>query len=83
MKTLSVTFIQFSPNGSELLVNLGGEQLYLFDMERPNVCTGNYKFKSDYYKTLFSEDLIEPVATSTKSSLVQEQQTQTDEINKK
>ena len=28
------TFLNFSPNGRELLVNLGGEQLYLFDIHK-------------------------------------------------
>ena len=28
------TYLNFSPNGQELLVNLGGEQLYLFDIHK-------------------------------------------------
>lgn len=30
-KSLACTYVAFSPNGSELLANLGGEQVYLFD----------------------------------------------------
>ena len=31
------TYLTFSPNGQELLVNLGGEQLYLFDIRTQNL----------------------------------------------
>lgn len=31
-RTLASTYLTFSPDGSELLVNLGGEQIYLFDI---------------------------------------------------
>lgn len=31
-RTLASTYVTFSPDGSELLVNLGGEQVYLFDI---------------------------------------------------
>ncbi|KAI0228941.1 WD and tetratricopeptide repeats protein 1 [Lamellibrachia satsuma] len=30
-RTLASTYLTYSPDGSELLVNLGGEQIYLFD----------------------------------------------------
>lgn len=30
----TVTYISFSPNGSEILVNYGGEQIYLFDIDK-------------------------------------------------
>ena len=33
-RTLASTFLTFSPDGNELLVNLGGEQIYLFDVNR-------------------------------------------------
>ncbi|CAG5126463.1 unnamed protein product [Candidula unifasciata] len=33
-RTLASTYLTFSPDGSELLVNLGGEQIYLFDVNR-------------------------------------------------
>jgi WD and tetratricopeptide repeat-containing protein 1 len=29
-RSLASTFVTFSPDGKELLVNLGGEQIYLF-----------------------------------------------------
>lgn len=31
-RTLASTYVTFSPTGQELLVNLGGEQIYLFDI---------------------------------------------------
>ncbi|RWS12151.1 WD and tetratricopeptide repeats protein 1-like protein, partial [Dinothrombium tinctorium] len=34
-RTLACTYIAFSPQGNELLANLGGEQIYLFDIVKP------------------------------------------------
>lgn len=34
-RALACTYIAFSPSGNELLANLGGEQIYLFDIARP------------------------------------------------
>lgn len=33
-RTLASTYVTYSPDGSELLVNLGGEQIYLFDVNK-------------------------------------------------
>ncbi|XP_064627626.1 WD and tetratricopeptide repeats protein 1-like [Lineus longissimus] len=33
-RTLASTYLTFSPEGNELLVNLGGEQIYLFDVNK-------------------------------------------------
>lgn len=33
-RTLASTYVTFSPDGNELLVNLGGEQVYLFDINK-------------------------------------------------
>jgi len=33
-RTLASTYVTFGPDGNELLVNLGGEQIYLFDINR-------------------------------------------------
>lgn len=33
-RSLASTYLTFSPDGSELLVNLGGEQIYLFDINK-------------------------------------------------
>lgn len=43
------TYLTFSPNGQELLVNLGGEQLYLFDIrrQRPPLSYTPDSFSSD------------------------------------
>lgn len=55
MKSLTCTFVTFSPNGQELLVNLGGEQLYLFNL---NIANGSiYKpansIRFDSFRKLF------------------------------
>ncbi|UYV69380.1 WDTC1 [Cordylochernes scorpioides] len=34
-RALASTYITFSPDGNELLANLGGEQIYLFDLVNP------------------------------------------------
>ncbi|XP_013417552.1 WD and tetratricopeptide repeats protein 1 isoform X2 [Lingula anatina] len=34
-RTLASTYVTFGPDGTELLVNLGGEQIYLFDINKP------------------------------------------------
>lgn len=36
-RTLAATYVTFSPDGRELLVNLGGEQIYLFDINNNRV----------------------------------------------
>lgn len=56
MKTLSVTFVTFSPNGDELMVNLGGEQLYLFNIK--NSSTNDFKLRYDSYKELFKDSIL-------------------------
>lgn len=33
-KETAVTYLSFSPNGRELLANMGNEQVYLFDVTR-------------------------------------------------
>ncbi|GFN97618.1 WD and tetratricopeptide repeats protein 1 [Plakobranchus ocellatus] len=33
-RTLASTYVTFGPDGTELLVNLGGEQIYLFDVNK-------------------------------------------------
>lgn len=33
-RSLASTYLSFSPDGRELLVNLGGEQIYIFDVNR-------------------------------------------------
>ena len=58
MKTLSITFLSFSPDGKELLVNLGGEQLYLFDVYKDPT-------KVVYKYDTFKETLKFPDETTT------------------
>ena len=59
MKTLTVTHLTFSPNGSELLVNLGGEQLYLFDVLTNGILKRDTiklnKFKYDSFRDMFKK----------------------------
>lgn len=33
-RTLAITYLTFGPKGNELLVNIGGEQVYLFDVNK-------------------------------------------------
>ncbi len=60
MKTLTVTHLTFSPNGSELLVNLGGEQLYLFNVLHSNINANEIKefdsFRYDSFRDMFKKD---------------------------
>lgn len=55
MKTLSITFLTFSPSGDQLLVNLGGEQLYLYDFlpHQSDEDSSVRSFKFDSYRELF------------------------------
>merc|ERR1712173_522950 len=41
LRSISSTFVTFNESGTELLVNLGSEQIYLFDMEK---YTYSYKY---------------------------------------
>lgn len=43
MKTLSITYLTYNRNGTELLANLSGEQIYLFDV---NKSYSTYKYNS-------------------------------------
>uniref|UniRef100_A0A8C5GA78 WD and tetratricopeptide repeats protein 1 n=1 Tax=Gouania willdenowi TaxID=441366 RepID=A0A8C5GA78_GOUWI len=45
LRVLVATYVTFSPDGTELLVNMGGEQVYLFDLT----------FKQKPYTFLFSK----------------------------
>jgi tetratricopeptide (TPR) repeat protein len=55
MKNLSITFLTFSPNGKELLVNLGGEQLYLYDLStQSSTNNNNFKFKHDSFRRMLT-----------------------------
>jgi hypothetical protein len=49
MNYLSVTYLTYNQNGTELLVNLSGEQIYLFDVNN------TFQFKYDDYKTIFKD----------------------------
>jgi hypothetical protein len=43
-RSLASTFVAFNPEGNELLVNLGGEQIYLFPLT-PGMQNTNKKFR--------------------------------------
>ena len=34
-RNLAATYVTFSPDGKDLLVNLGGEQIYMFNVTQP------------------------------------------------
>ena len=34
LREFSATYVTFGPNGTDLLVNLGSEQIYLFDIRK-------------------------------------------------
>ena len=49
MNYLSVTYLTYNQSGSELLVNLSGEQIYLFDVN------SSFQFKYDDYKRILKD----------------------------
>ncbi len=49
MKSLAVTYLTYNQHGTELLVNLSGEQIYLFDVNN------SFKFKYNSYQTLLKD----------------------------
>ena len=53
-RPLASTYVTYSPNGKELLVNLGGEQIYLFDAHTPR------------NKPIFSTSLCDSTTSSSK-----------------
>lgn len=73
MKTLSVTSLTFSAMGDQLLVNLGGEQLYLYDfVTHENEHFTDRSFKFDSYKTIFANEIISDEKETTKLDLTPE-----------
>lgn len=46
----TITHLTFSPDGTELLVNMGGEQIYLYDINgaRPPVVSVNKRSSKTY-----------------------------------
>lgn len=79
MKTLSITSLAFSALGDQLLVNLGGEQLYLYDFvttsqEDDSSHESYQSFKLDSYKSIFGEEpndeQLSPKAKKPKQDLV-------------
>ena len=63
MKTLSVTSLLFSEAGNELLVNIGGEQLYLFDLAKQGQ-SPPVGLKYDSYRGMFSNLDADQIAMS-------------------
>lgn len=70
MKTLSITFLTFSPSGDQLLVNLGGEQLYLYDFipHQSDEESSVRSFKFDSYRELFKSSPTSNVDDKDKTS---------------
>lgn len=48
LKSYTATYVTFGANGRDLLVNLGGEQIYLFDIYGQRTAQ-HYDFKSSPY----------------------------------
>jgi len=53
MKHLALTYLTFNQNGTELLVNLSGEQIYLYDLSTLNA-SNPYVYNK--FETLFPPD---------------------------
>ncbi len=68
MKTLSITSLLFSPDGKELLVNLGGEQLYLFDVANYGE-SSRPLFKYNTFQTLLKDVELDDIASGESSKL--------------
>ena len=56
---MSITSLLFSEAGNELLVNIGGEQLYLFDLAKQGQSP-----KYDSYRSIFSDLEADQIAMS-------------------
>lgn len=58
------TYVNFSPDGNEVITNLGGEQIYLFDIKKPlNVLSYNH-YGINGTKSLSSNGVVKDVIDS-------------------
>ncbi|XP_034181101.2 WD and tetratricopeptide repeats 1 [Osmia lignaria lignaria] len=48
-RNLTTTYLTFSADGNELLVNMGGEQIYLFDINNPKKSKTCFGYSSNTY----------------------------------
>ncbi|XP_060813250.1 WD and tetratricopeptide repeats protein 1-like isoform X1 [Bombus pascuorum] len=48
-RSLTTTYLTFSADGNELLVNMGGEQIYLFDINNPKNLKTCFGYSSNMY----------------------------------
>lgn len=69
MKTLSITFLTFNSLGNELLVNLGGEQLYLYDFVTYDAHSSYRMFKFDSYAEILKKENLTDEDKKTKIDL--------------
>jgi hypothetical protein len=76
-KNLAVTFIQFSPNGNELLVNLGGEQLYSFVLNEDYSRQGQFSLKHDAFREMLANAPTPACGEETSAEKFAEQQKDT------
>ncbi|CAK9821540.1 WD and tetratricopeptide repeats protein 1 [Anthophora retusa] len=66
-RSLTTTYLTFSADGNELLVNMGGEQIYLFDINNPKNFRTSFGYSSNmylgdlgkYYKEKNAEDITD------------------------
>jgi WD and tetratricopeptide repeat-containing protein 1 len=62
LRPLAATYLTFSPNGQDLLVNLGGEQVYLFsELSLSQPVLAQYKNLATI-SSLFDDDKFEKMA---------------------
>lgn len=48
-RSLTTTYLTFSADGNELLVNMGGEQIYLFDINNPKNLKTCFGYSTSMY----------------------------------
>ncbi|XP_017752740.1 PREDICTED: WD and tetratricopeptide repeats protein 1 isoform X2 [Eufriesea mexicana] len=58
-RSLTTTYLTFSADGNELLVNMGGEQIYLFDINNPKRSKTCFGYSTNMYLGDFENDYME------------------------
>ncbi|XP_017881841.1 WD and tetratricopeptide repeats protein 1-like isoform X2 [Ceratina calcarata] len=68
-RSLTTTYLTFSADGNELLVNMGGEQIYLFDVNNPKNMKTCFGYSSNMYLGDLCTDKNEDVTTLIKKNV--------------
>ncbi|KOC65400.1 WD and tetratricopeptide repeats protein 1 [Habropoda laboriosa] len=58
-RCLTTTYLTFSADGNELLVNMGGEQIYLFDINNPKSMKTCFGYSSNMYLGDYGKSYVE------------------------